>query len=541
MRIAICGIHIESSTFTPYTSTAADFRVRRGEELLERYPFITYDPVPMAERVSDLLGGVDREAVGVREWEEGVEWVPILHAAALPGGVVQREAYEAWKLEICEGLARAAGDAGARVDADAPVETDAASTDDASGAPASDHTQVPGLDGIFFDIHGAMSVQGMDDVEGDLITAIREVVGPQPLVGACMDLHGNVSETLFHETDLLTCYRMAPHEDAWVTRERAARTLVERVRSGRGKPAKALVHVPILLPGEKTSTRMQPAARLYDEVAEAAALPGIIDAAFWIGFAWADQPRCSAAIGVYGDADGETDVSEVALAIAKDVWEAREEFEFVAPTDTIEEALEAACAPDAPRPFFISDSGDNPGAGGADDVTVALAAALARPEIASGEVGGIVASLVDPAAVDAARAAGVGARVHVEVGGKIDQLAPPVPLDAQVRALTEDPTGGLTAVLRVGRLDVIVSTNRNQYGEASQFARLGLDMRDANIVIVKMGYLEPDLHAAANGWLLALTPGGVDQDIVRLGHAQIRRPMFPFDRPETVDLRVIRG
>lgn len=106
-------------------------------------------------------------------------------------------------------------------------------------------------------------------------------MGDDILVGACMDLHGNVSHDLFAMTDILTCYRMAPHEDAWVTRERAARTLVERVRSGKGKPKKSLVHVPILLPGEKTSTRMQPAARLYDEVAKFGDhTPGVIDASF---------------------------------------------------------------------------------------------------------------------------------------------------------------------------------------------------------------------------------------------------------------------
>ncbi|MFF1926246.1 microcystinase MlrC family protease, partial [Streptomyces sp. NPDC058221] len=28
---------------------------------------------------------------------------------------------------------------------------------------------------------------------------------------------------------------------------------------------------------------------------------------------------------------------------------------------------------------------------------------------------------------------------------------------------------------------------------------------------------------------LALSPGGVDQDLVRRGHHRISRPMFPFD------------
>ena len=117
------------------------------------------------------------------DWATQIEWIPVLHSRALPGGVVERGAYDAWKAEILEGLA-AAGP----------------------------------LDGLFFDIHGAMSVQGMDDAEGDLINAIRGVIGPEPMVSASMDLHGNVSQDLFDGCDILTCYRLAPHEDALESR-----------------------------------------------------------------------------------------------------------------------------------------------------------------------------------------------------------------------------------------------------------------------------------------------------------------------------------
>lgn len=49
-------------------------------------------------------------------------------------------------------------------------------------------------------------------------------------------------------------------------------------------------------------------------------------------------------------------------------------------------------------------------------------------------------------------------------------------------------------------------------------------------MIVKIGYLEPELYTMSADWKMALTPGGVDQDLTRLGHHRIRRPMFPFDR-----------
>lgn len=505
MRIAICGIHIESSTFTPYLSVESDFTVRRGEELLKRYPFITESDIPLMGHVPQHLAGDDWQVTGHRPWTEGVEWVPVLHASALPGGPLESSTFLAWRREICERLAEAGP-----------------------------------LDAIFFDIHGAMSVPGFDDAEGYLINGIRMAIGSDILVGACMDLHGNVSHTLFTQTDMLTCYRMAPHEDAWVTRERAARTLVERVRSGKGRPKKALVHVPILLPGEKTSTRMQPAARLYDAVAEFADhTDGVIDASFWIGFAWADQPRCCAAFAAYGD---DQDVLDDGVArLAQAAWDARHEFEFVAPVDEIDVALDKAIGSDL-RPFFISDSGDNPGAGGADDVTVALAEVLSRRETIDGKVSVIVASIFDPETVAVAAEAGIGNEVSVRVGGKVDTREPgPVDLTAVVENVVDDPAGLLTAVLAVGGVRLIVTTRRNQYTMREQFTRLGLDPETTDIVIVKIGYLEPYLHDIHAGWILALTPGGVDQNLARLGHSHIARPMFPFDDPEEVSLTVIRN
>lgn len=492
IRIAICGLHIESSTFTPYMSTAADFTQRRGQTLLERYPWITESPIPGIDQVPRAIAGEEWDVPTKRPWNHDVEWVPILHCSALPGGPVERLTYEKWRAEICDGLAK------------------------------SGH-----VDGIFFDIHGAMSVPGYDDVEGDLISAIRDVVGPEPMVSASMDLHGNVSEKLFAGCDLLTCYRMAPHEDAWVSRERAARTLCERLRSGKGKPIKAMVTVPILLPGEKTSTRIEPAASLYDMVPEVAAHDGVTDVGVWIGFAWADQPRCTAAVVGFGD--DENHVRDGVSEIAQFFWKVRREFVFVAPTDGIEQAVDRAVA-SSRRPFVISDSGDNPGAGGADDVTIALSVLLAHPEITGGELSAIHASIYDPQVVKRADEAGVGGMVEVDLGGHVDTRKPgPIHLSAQVRCLVDDPGGLRTAVLGIGGLSVIVTTRRDQYTTLEQFERVQLDPRTTDIVVVKIGYLEPDLYDLAADWIMALTPGGVDQDLMRLGHNHLRRPIFPFD------------
>src|SRR5690625_3551528 len=410
-RIGIAGIAIESSTFTPYRSGQDDFEVRRGTaEILDRYPF---EP-PAAE------------------------YVGVLHARALPGGPLDRDTYEGWKAEIVAGLSAA--------------------------------TETAPLDGFFFDIHGAMSVVGLDDAEGDLITAIRSVISPDTVVGTAMDLHGNVSETLFGACDLLTCYRHAPHIDAWETRERGLRDLVDaaaRVAAGGALPHKALVHVPVLLPGEKTSTRIEPAKSLYARIPELTARAGVTDVSYWVGFAWADQPRCKAAIVAFGD-DAEA-VQSVALELATAVWDKRHDFEFVAPTGTFDECLQQAITSDH-RPFSNSDSGENPGAGGADDTSYALAQLLARPEIRAGQVSALMVSLSEPGSAEAATTLGVGGRGDFLIGGLIDDRTPgPVPLRAEVTALDEAPNTGCSAALRVldgdelTGLTVVVTTRSEEH------------------------------------------------------------------------------
>lgn len=480
LRIAVGGIHIESSTFSPLHSTAADFVTTRGDELLSRYPWYV---------MSD------------RPWAADVDWVPLLHARALPGGAVVEADYAGWREEILAGL-RAAG----------PV------------------------DGVLLDIHGAMSVVGRQDVEGDLAQAIREVVGPRAFISTAMDLHGNISPTLFRACDLLTCYRTAPHVDVAETRERAARLLVEALRRGT-RPYKAMVAVPILLPGERTSTRTEPARSLYERLAEAEKRTGVLDAAIWIGYAWADEARCHGAVVVTGTEPEAT--RDLAAELGEAFWSVRDEFRFVAPTDTMDGCLEAASSAIAAgrKPYLISDSGDNPGAGGVGDVTYALSRMVGRSDLAEPPTRAVYASLVDPAAVAACVAAGLGARLTVRVGGRLDATAPgPLTVSGEVAALTEDPDGGTSAALQVGAVAVIVTSRRTQYATLDRFRRLGLDPHSLDLLVVKIGYLEPELYELARGWQLALTPGGVDQDIERLPYRNLSRPVFPLDRDFCPDL-----
>ncbi|NDV43857.1 M81 family metallopeptidase [Flagellimonas sediminis] len=472
-RIAIAGLGIESSTFSPALTHEEAFHAKIGDSIFGRYPFMALD--------STLRKRAD--------------WVPTLVGKSLPGGTVTREAYESLVAQTLQLL-----------------------------------EENKPYDGLFFDIHGAMSVVGLDDPEGDLIKRIREVVGTDVLVSTSMDLHGNVSKRLAENSDLITCYRMAPHEDATESKRRAVQNLVERLENGKGKPQyKAWIPIPILLPGEKTSTRVEPGKSLYAQVPQVEQQEGVIDAAIWIGYAWADEPRNHAVVMVTGD--NKEQVAKGAEKLAESFWDVRKEFEFVAPTKSYEEALNLALASDK-KPFMLSDMGDNPTAGGAGDVTWTLTELLKRDEFHTpGGKSLIYASIPGPKLVEQALEVGVGGKVSAPVGAEIDnRFAPPLILTGEVTAIKQGDVHAETeVVVKVGNASVIVTKKRKPYHNESDFTALGLDPRNTDIVVVKIGYLVPELYNMRGDWIMALTPGGVDQDLERLGHKRIIRPMFPLD------------
>lgn len=473
-KIAIAGLAIESSTFSPARTEAEAFHAKRGNEIFELYPFMeTQSP--------------QRKAA---------EWIPILKGHALPGGMVTREAYESLLSEILDGLSK----------------------------------NLP-LDGVFFDIHGAMSVAGLEDPEGDMIERIRTVVGSEPLISTSMDLHGNVSEKLAGLSDLITCYRMAPHEDAMESKQRAVDNLLERIQSGKGRPPfKARIKVPILLPGEKTSTRVEPGKSLYAQVDPLTKNPGIVDAAIWMGYPWADEPRNHGVVMVVGD--DQQAVENGAEQLAKAFWEVRNDFEFVAPTTTLDEALNTAFQHQNP-PFFISDMGDNPTAGGAGDVTWTLHQIVNHPVL--GQPNGpslIYASIPGPDIIHKALKAGIGAEIEGVAGAMVDnRYAPPITLKGKVHAIKKgDRNAVVEVVLQINNNYIIVTEKRKPYHYLKDFTDLNLNPQNTSIVMVKIGYLVPELYQIQKGWLMALTPGGVDQDLIRLPYQRLKRPIFPLDQ-----------
>lgn len=463
MRIAVGGIHIECSTYSHVLTEMEDFDVVRGPELLARPAFAF-----LGESAHTLL--------------------PTLHARAIPGGPVSGETYRRLKAEFLERLQDA----------------------------------MP-LDGLYLAMHGAMNVDGMDDAEGDWASSARQVVGDACVVSASYDLHGNVSERVASSLDAFSAYRTAPHIDVEETQRRAFALLEGALASGE-RPVLAWVPVPVLMPGERTSTEVEPARSLYAGLPDVDAVEGVLDASLLVGYVWADEPRATASAVV--TAKRRALAEDQAKALATRYWQARARFEFGVPAGTVEACLDRAQRPGA-GPAVIADSGDNPTAGGIGDRTEVLRALLAR----DGEPS-LVAGIADPAATARCFEAGVGSELELQVGGRLsgDDEAR-VAVSARVERLAEDggPRSRL-AVVRVGNITLVLSHVRRPFHNVADFTALGLDLHSFRIVVVKSGYLSPELAAIADPALLALTPGAVNQDIERLPVRRWRRPMYPLDR-----------
>ncbi len=459
-RIAVGGIHTECSTSSPVLMQPEDFRVLRGPDLL-------------AHEYFDFL-----EA-------EGVEHLPLLHARAVPGGPLARATYEGFKAEFLD-----------RLKATLPI------------------------DGLYLAMHGAMNVEGMDDAEGDWISSARAVVGPNVPVAASYDLHGNVTQKIVDQLDIFAGYRTAPHIDVRETMVRAWSMLVRALKTGE-KPGVAWAPVPVLLPGERTSTEDEPAESLYLKLPEHDAVSGIWDANLMVGYVWADEPRGTACAVV--TAVDKAVAEQVAAAIAQSYWDAREDFRFGPVTGPLAAMLDIAERTET-RPIILADSGDNPTGGGVGDRADVLKALLAR---SIDDV--LIAGITDRPAVERCFAAGAGARVSLKVGGSLDPASPSVDVEADVVFL-DDPgsAADCQAVVRIGGITLVLAARRRPYHNIADFTRLRLDPSQVRLLVVKSGYLSPELAPIANPNLMALTDGVINQDIENLPSHRRHQPSYPF-------------
>ena len=479
MRIAIAGINHETNTYCRDQTTTVDFHQSRGERIFK------------SRGTDTSIGGALATCA-----ELDIEVVPLLVVWAQPSGIVELATYQAFKAEILQRLA----------------------------------PQLP-IDGIFLDLHGAGVVDGIHDLEGDLVQAIRDLVGPNTAIAATFDLHGNITAAMVEALDGTFACHQYPHIDLhWRARE--AIELIRRMATEKLKPVSHVEKLPMLMPTTTTFSGIGKARLAIMLAAEEE--PGVIDVSWFHGFPYADTQDVGVNIVVTTDGDREQ-AARIAKGLATDLWAAREGFRAQGLSAT--EAVAAAMASQA-HPVVINETSDNCGGGTPGDGTHLLQAMLdAQLEHAC------FGFMVDPEVAQQASDAGVGATIQVELGGKYDELhGRPLPLTAYIKSLHDGKLRmlamfkgmplhlGKMARLVVDDMDIIVASKRSQTFDIGPFQALGIDVTAYDIVALKSSnHFRAGFTDIAAEIITADTPGLTTHKIEIFPRQFATGPLWPID------------
>lgn len=374
-------------------------------------------------------------------------------------------------------------------------------------------------DGVLLVLHGSMLYDGEFDAEGLLAERVRGEVGPDIPIVVALDMHAKFTPRLRENIDGATAYKTAPHTDEMETGAAAARMLLDALRPG-VRPVCRSVHLPIMLAGEKSETRVAPMADLIAAARTWEKEPGVASADLLLGFPWADTPHA----GVFCVSSGtDANLCEKAAAdLARRFRAARDAFEFTTPALEPEEAV--AMARDTTRgPLFLSDSGDNPTAGAEQN----MAWFAGRLEVES--IGpSLVPAIADARAYEMAAAAGPGAGIEIPIGTTVHGEDVPLLFACVVDGLHVHGRVRV-AVLRGKSVTCLVTDRRVGTLDLSLMRDCGIDVADYRCVVVKCGYQGAECRAAASASYLVLTPGDTNARLEELPFHKIPRPMWPMD------------
>jgi microcystin degradation protein MlrC len=312
------------------------------------------------------------------------------------------------------------------------------------------------------------------------------------------------------------------------TQLRAVKLLVRAIREHK-LPVIAHLNVPVLIPGEKGITSVEPLKSLYEKLPAIGMEKGLWDASIFVGMPWTDVPRAGMSVQVVAaDKSSYDQAVSKCRSLAEEIWAHRRELTFDVPAASLEDAVASALRSTAST-VFITDSGDNTTAGAAGDNPGVLKY-LVEHHIRDV----IIAGIVDPPAIRICENSGMGSKVRLSLGGKIDTVfGKPYGVDGRVEYLTKqiNPANPLrrSAIIDVSGIKVVLLNQIRSFTSPEDFKEIGIDPLTFKIVVVKLGYLFPGLRDIAPETIMALTPGFANQVIEDLPYEHVRRPIFPLD------------
>lgn len=483
IKIAVAGLAREGNTFAGGVGTLDDFRANsllQGDEILE------------VGSLNDSLAGAMQVAS-----ERGVELVPTFHARSISGPSVRAEDHAELKRLVLDGLTAA----------------------------------LPEVDGIYLRLHGAFTAEGCDDVEGDLMASLREIVGPDFPISGSFDLHTHGTATMAAATPMIAGFQTYPHIDMMQTGRRAMAMLIDTIQ-GRTKPTIGFRKIPVMSASEVHNTTTGPVSEVMIRLHHIQSLPGVLDASIFCTQPWLDVTDFGWSVVVVTD-DDQSRAQGFADELAAALFDRRER--LVVHKEPLADGLARARAvKGAGGPVVLGDGADSPSAGSTGDSSVLLEAVLAEP------IGGpVLSSVTDAPALQACVAAGVGAEVTVKVGGTLSpHFFSPIELTGTVVSFGDNssaPVGrpistGRFAVLQIGEVSLVISEFATSMTDDRLYRAAGLDVDGAWMVQAKSAGQYHEGYEHIGSELIDVDMRGPAQhDLLTLPFERIPRPIWPFD------------
>lgn len=483
MRIFCASLATETNTFSPLKTDMSDFTesfyAAPGEH--PETPTLCSAVFPVCRRRAAAEGWSLIE--GTATWAE-------------PGGLINRATWEQLRDEILEQL-RAA---------------------------------LP-LDAVVLGLHGAMVAQDYEDCEGDLLTRVRQIVGPDAVIGATLDPHSHLTPKRLEAANILIAFKEFPHTD-FVDCAEACVDLTLRAARGEVKPSMSAFDCRMI---EVMPTNSDPMRGFVDRVKAREGQDSVLSISIIHGFMAADVPEVGARILVITD-DRPLEGARLAedLGLQLFGFRGRTKPQLLSAEQALDRAGAISKEEARKAPVVIADIWDNPGGGVPGDSTILTRLALER-----GLTSVAVGTIWDPMAVRLCISAGEGARMALRFGGKTSATGG-APIDAEVEVLklvrnAEQSFGdsrvplGDAAAIRIGGVEIVLNSVRSQAFSPDLFSNLGIDPAARKILIVKStNHFRGAFAAIAGEILYASIDGLYPNNPLTNGYNNLSRPVWPI-------------
>lgn len=486
MRVIIGGISQESNTFSPSLSTMEDFRNHVFVEGKEIETMI----------IANEINGFYQAAS-----EEQIQCIPTVFGQAVSSGVFSKEAFEELKQLITDHFQRAAD-----------------------------------YDGVFFAFHGAMVAEGCDDVEGELIQVIRNVIGNEIPFVISLDSHANVTNRMVEQVNGIVGYQTFPHIDFVSTGYRAGK-LLHSILQKELQTRLAMVKIPMIVPAENGQTMRGPLAELWKEAFKGEQVGDSIITSLFPVQPWLDIEELGFSVVVVSN--NKQKAQQEAERLAKLAWNIREDFDVQ--LYSVAEIVEKVLSRTVEGPIVISDSADSPGAGSTGDSNAVLKQLL---DLGVETRLSCIMTMVDPAAVAQAINEGVGKQVELKVGytihvnggqpllvsGIVKRIGDGKFLFNEGYAKNTEGNMGRCVVLQIGKIAVLLSEKPTFTGDPIMYRTMGLEPLEQDSVLVKSANQFRAQYEKLSEQIYILdTPGSSTAQLLSLPFTNIKMPFYPFD------------